>query len=242
MAPSQDTGTTPLPLSSSHRAKQHHVQDKHKSTTPCLHHPRDSGCTSAPPWTPHTYFPRCVPWADGAQLDAQSPHPAQAPGVLQTFTRMEARGFSRCALPSPSAKEMSPAKELGDSTWHLKQLAPHRDWYSGCYKINCIFPGTKLEITQRAINAEICLCSAKISDKKPIRQFLPYVLEWIFFFFLNRSMLNALAWISPGAQKRLLTFRRWVNSPGSALLQITYWLCHPRESAAHISLLNSIQK
>lgn len=40
-----------------------------------------------------------------------------------------------------------------------------------------------LEITQKAINAEVCLCSAKISDKKPIRQFLPYVLERIFFFF-----------------------------------------------------------
>lgn len=39
-----------------------------------------------------------------------------------------------------------------------------------------------LEITQKAINAEICPCSAKISDKKPIRQFLPYVLEQIFFF------------------------------------------------------------
>lgn len=57
---------------------------------------------------------------------------------------------------------------------------PHTDWYSGCYKINCISPGTKLEMTQRAINAEICLDPAKISDKKPVRQFLPYVLEWIF--------------------------------------------------------------
>lgn len=39
-----------------------------------------------------------------------------------------------------------------------------------------------LEITQKATNAEVYLCSAKISDKKPIRLFLPYVLERIFFF------------------------------------------------------------
>ena len=93
---------------------------------------------------------------------------------------MEAGGFPWCALHIPQPEEMSTAKEVRGSLWWLKQPAPRMDWYSGCYKINYIFPGTKLEITQRAINAEICLCSAKISDKKPIRQFLPYVLEWIF--------------------------------------------------------------
>lgn len=45
-------------------------------------------------------------------------------------------------------------------------------------------------MTQRAINAEICLDPAKISDKKPVRQFLPYVLEWIFL--KNRSVVNAV--------------------------------------------------
>lgn len=145
----------------------------------------DTSCTSTPPCplmgAPHTYFHRCVSLADGARSNARSPHLVQVLGALQTITQMEARGFPWCALHSPSAKKMSAAEGVRDPTWSLKQLALHMDWYSGYCEINCIFTGTKLEITQRAINAEICLCAAKISDKKPIRQFLPYVLEWVFF-------------------------------------------------------------
>lgn len=80
----------------------------------------DTYCASIPPCpltgAPHTYFPRCVPLADGAQLDAQSPHSVQVLGALQTTTRMETRGFPWCALHSPSAKKMSTAKEVRDST------------------------------------------------------------------------------------------------------------------------------
>lgn len=129
-----------------------------------------------------------------------------------------------CITLSPSAKKMSGANELRDSTWHLKQLAPHMDWYRGCYKINCIFPGTKLEITQRAINAEICLCSAKISDKKPIRQFLPYVLEWFFFFFKQIHVAcNGLD--QPRSSKETVHFKEvskvsWVSCTSNHILDM----------------------
>lgn len=96
---------------------------------------------------------------------------------LQTVSQMEAKNFSWCMLCSPSARKDEPKEsETPCDVWNNLR---HADSYRGFHKINCIFPGTKLEITQRAINAEICLCSAKISDEKPIRQFLPYVLEWI---------------------------------------------------------------
>lgn len=61
-------------------------------------------------------------------------------------------------------------KEL-ETPRDLCSSRPHADWYCGFHKIYCSFPGTKLEITQRVINAETCLCSAKISDNKPIKQF-----------------------------------------------------------------------
>lgn len=64
------------------------------------------GHTAPPPLpAPHASFPRCVPWADGAQLDMQSSQPTQVLGALQTITRMEARGFPWCALHSHPAKK-----------------------------------------------------------------------------------------------------------------------------------------
>lgn len=97
--------------------------------------------------------------------------------ALQTVSQMEAGSFSWCTLHSPSARKDEPKES--ETPCDIWNNPPHADSYVGFHKINCIFPGTKLEMTQRAINAEICLCAAKLSDEKPIRQFLPYVLEWI---------------------------------------------------------------
>lgn len=80
------------------------------------------GHTAPPPLpAPHASFPRCVPWADGAQLDMQSSQPTQVLGALQTITRMEARGFPWCALHShPAKKRWTQPKELETprDTWN----------------------------------------------------------------------------------------------------------------------------
>lgn len=145
--------------------------------------------TAPPPLPAHSpgpltpTFPDVFPWLMEHSWMHKAPTPCKSWGLCRQLHkwRQEASPGVRYAHPQPKRWAQT-AKEVRDSTWHLKQLAPHTDWYSGCYKINCIFPRTKLEITQKAINAEICLCSAKISDKKPIRQFLPSVFKWIFFF------------------------------------------------------------
>lgn len=126
----------------------------------------------------HTYFPTCVPGADGTQLDVQCTHShvMQVLGFADSFINGGKTLLVVYITITPSQKDGPKELETPCDIWSSPL---HADSYCGFHKINCIFPGTKLEITQRAINAEICLFSAKILDKKPIRQFLPYVLEWI---------------------------------------------------------------
>lgn len=99
MALSQDVKTTPPLLPPA--TEPNSITSRTNASQPDL--------APTPPWhmlhlappcplrgAPHTYFPRCVPWADGAQLAAPAPPPPLEP--LRTFTQMEAKGFPWCAL------------------------------------------------------------------------------------------------------------------------------------------------